>query len=439
MCIVCAEEYTGSSRDALSSADVKLLKGTGLCKHHPRKDCKHIFGHLLCIGKALGRVVCISERRGWNEEAFKTICAMREALQFDDILRFHGPAVAERVRGTLSDSAAKIFASDWLRNQARCRSDDRLDRTSCTLMEAMSSLRSGAGGATEFSNDDLLKIIACVCVANNAQAYAAAEPFLTMSAFDAKRLHDAVASVKFRNGIGGRAYQPLTKYCGDGPRTALYGGCMMLKEVALPALADGALAKLWEVAVAQTEPAMRNKVVAERFVDIFPVPRLVRYVILRHISLATAQDPRGPLCHRSLFREMHDGAVNGMDSIIPPALGDKPIRLASLCEAMAKAGNPSLCELLPLMDMAVCGHLCCEKRKMADRAKRVPRRPPGDAAAHRRAARSFWRLCAPGAPLPYAGDFSPTTGEFDTAVAPTTDVCIKEAPRLYEKIWILCM
>ncbi len=82
-----------------------------------------------------------------NPVKFARLCYVREALEYDDVLRFFGQATAWKVWPSLSDQTKALYLSKHFQNMRRCRSDPRLDRTSSAIYNSTSVARTKDGHA----------------------------------------------------------------------------------------------------------------------------------------------------------------------------------------------------------------------------------------------------------------------------------------------------
>ena len=391
-CLVCNKQYNGNSQSNLEAKDVEALREAGYdCDQ--RKGSKHHYAHAHCLAKVLLRSAC--DNRGWFENAFKEFLGISEALQYDDIVRCHGTAVAEPLYSQLSRSGRDEYHSVAFRECSHNRSDDRLDRCSGALL---SSLRGTVG------SNDMMRVLGCVASANNADVYLKVQHLLDVETYDAEALYEGIQG-DWVNGLGGRIYTPwLMDYVRKAQakrRNLQWAACVWLRDRVVPALKQGAVDKLWQAATKAVDATARNKTVEVEFRKLFGAPAkgVFETVVLRHLSTASAEDPRGPLYYRSHCFRVLDGATErGLDCIVSPTLGTKSVRLRLLLARVQSEGNGELAKYLPPIDGQTIEHRCCERGKLKARVLEHTRRPGRSAEAHRAMLRAYWSRIAPAAP-----------------------------------------
>ena len=128
--------------------------------------------------------------------------ALREALEYEDVLRVHGPGVAAGVWRHLSSEGRAIYQNETLKNMQRCRSTWELDRCTAEEISGCSAVKSG-----ELSVADFFRVCATRLCLNNAEilAEATADGALDMERFDPDRLWTIVSQRKFSTGVRARA------------------------------------------------------------------------------------------------------------------------------------------------------------------------------------------------------------------------------------------
>ena len=90
---------------------------------------------------------------------------MREALEFSDVCRLHGRAVAASVWGKLSAMGRATYEDSTFQRMLRCRSTWELDRCTAEEISGCSALQSG-----ELTNADLFRVCATRLCLNAARA-----------------------------------------------------------------------------------------------------------------------------------------------------------------------------------------------------------------------------------------------------------------------------
>ena len=76
-----------------------------------------------------------------NPVQFARLCYLREALEYDDVLRFYGQDTADKVWPSLSRRSKAFYLTEHFQGMKRCRSDPRLDRTSSAIYNSTSVAR----------------------------------------------------------------------------------------------------------------------------------------------------------------------------------------------------------------------------------------------------------------------------------------------------------
>jgi hypothetical protein len=392
-CGICRGDYVGTSSSCLLQADIDALHAAGVTLHKSRSDAASSFAHSKCVARALGHGT--SDHRGWNEAAFRDYVAIGDALMYDDVGRVHGHKVAESVYDELSEEAAKVLMSREFRKQAHNRSDDRLDRTSCTLYAEVF-------GSGRLDGDGVFKILGCVGVANNEAVFNRTKNLLSLNTYDADKMYEGIKD-KWSNGIGSRAYLFLMQYSKKDKnkerRNIKWGACLWLRDVVCPALKAGGAEALWDASRTSSNAEVSNKAVEKKFTELFGTPPVVQTVMLRHLGTVTMGDPRGLLYDRRACCTVLDGAgTRALDVIVPPSLGTKEQRLRGLWLRADAESNSALQSYLPKADPQTIEHRCCERGKLRARKIEMLRAVARPAEIHRASLRSFWHILAPEAP-----------------------------------------
>jgi len=174
------------------------------------------------------------------QSELERLFALREALEYEDVLRLHGSAVAADVWRQLSSDGRAIYQDQTFKNMQRCRSTWELDRCTAEEISGCSAVKSGV-----LTDADLFRVCATRLCLNNAEilAEATAEGALDMEHFDPEKLWGVVGQRKFSTGVRARAYTFLARKWGGGWGVK-WGFCVYAGEILIPALRAGLLDKL---------------------------------------------------------------------------------------------------------------------------------------------------------------------------------------------------
>ena len=330
--------------------------------------------------------------------------ALREALEFSDVCRLHGRAVAASVWGKLSAMGRATYEDSTFQRMLRCRSTWELDRCTAEEISGCSDLERG-----ELSKADFFRVCATRLCLNNAEilAEATAEGTLDMEHFDPEKLWGIVGQSKFSTGVRARAYTFLARKWGGGWGVK-WGFCVYAREILIPALRDGLLDKLYkardESLAKGLDGEATNRAVETLVWNELQVPPVLRCLILRDLGLLTRRCLRGSLYDLDHCWNVLSGAEEGLLGIV--SVNDGPRRdsneraLKLLWTPYLEHRNLALATLLPRPHPPTLQHQCCEKRKFDQRGDRPGFVFPGerDPRPHLEGLRAYWSLIAPHAP-----------------------------------------
>ena len=120
---------------------VKHLVDSNLVKH-PVHANGGAFAHKACLTKSLIEAPWkVALRAGLNVESeLQDFFSPREALKFEDVVRFHGHDVAQSIVGSLSCGGVAMLKNPTFK-MTRCRSTWELDRCTGFLISGCAALQ----------------------------------------------------------------------------------------------------------------------------------------------------------------------------------------------------------------------------------------------------------------------------------------------------------